>query len=84
MSTLTQDSQEKSPHASVDFLAETTVFTKQKESQQRLRFFLAETEGFEPSCRLPSKRISSAPRYDRFDTSPNINYIQMLFYSKSF
>ena len=30
----------------------------------------AETEGFEPSCRLPGKRISSAPRYDHFDTSP--------------
>ena len=30
----------------------------------------AETEGFEPSCRLPGKLISSQPRYDHFDTSP--------------
>ncbi len=34
------------------------------------RQILAEKEGFEPSCRLPDKRISSAPRYDLFDTSP--------------
>ena len=26
--------------------------------------------GFEPTYRLPDKRISSAPRYDHFDTSP--------------
>ncbi len=32
--------------------------------------FLAETVGFEPTCRLPGKRISSAPRYGRFGTSP--------------
>ena len=31
----------------------------------------AETEGFEPSCRLPGKLISSQPRYDHFDTSPD-------------
>ncbi len=36
------------------------------------RLFRAETEGFEPSWQFPAKRISSAPRYDRFDTSPHI------------
>ena len=30
----------------------------------------AETVGFEPTCRLPDNRISSAARYDHFDTSP--------------
>ena len=34
-------------------------------------FDLAEKEGFEPSRRFPDKRISSAPRYDLFDTSPH-------------
>ena len=29
-----------------------------------------ETVGFEPTCRLPDNRISSAARYDHFDTSP--------------
>ena len=33
---------------------------------------LAETVGFEPTYQLPDKRISSAPRYDHFDTSPCI------------
>ena len=37
----------------------------------RPRILSTETEGFEPSCRgLADKRISSAPRYDRFATSP--------------
>ena len=31
---------------------------------------VAEMVGFEPTYRLPDKRISSAPRYDHFDTSP--------------
>lgn len=29
-----------------------------------------ETVGFEPTCRLPDNRISSAARYNHFDTSP--------------
>ena len=29
---------------------------------------MAEKVGFEPTCRLPDKRISSAPRYDHFDS----------------
>ena len=32
--------------------------------------FLAETVGFEPTCRLPDNTISSRARYDLFDTSP--------------
>ena len=39
---------------------------------------LAETERFELSCQLPGKRISSAPRYDHFDTSPNAPYCNRL------
>lgn len=39
---------------------------------------MAETERFELSCQLPGKRISSAPRYDHFDTSPNAPYCNRL------
>ena len=35
-----------------------------------VRFTEAETEGFEPSCRLPDNLISSQARYGHFDTSP--------------
>ncbi len=35
---------------------------------------MAEEVGFEPTCELPRKRISSAPRYDRFDTLPRDIY----------
>ena len=31
---------------------------------------MAETVGFEPTCPEPDNRISSAARYDHFDTSP--------------
>ena len=31
---------------------------------------IAETVGFEPTCRLPDNLISSQARYDHFDTSP--------------
>ena len=34
-----------------------------------LQYFLAQREGFEPSCGVIHKLISSQPRYDRFDTS---------------
>ena len=33
---------------------------------------MAQREGFEPSCGVIHKLISSQPRYDRFDTSPYI------------
>ena len=32
-------------------------------------FLVAQREGFEPSCGVIHKLISSQPRYDRFDTS---------------
>ena len=37
----------------------------------KLYLHLAETVGFEPTCRLLDNRISSAAQYDRFDTSPS-------------
>ena len=45
-------------------------------------FHQAETVGFEPTCRLPDNRISSAARYDHFDTSPKIvlRYYKVLFW----
>ena len=33
---------------------------------------MADRVGFEPTCRSRDKSISSAPRYDRFDTCPHI------------
>ena len=33
-----------------------------------------QTVGFEPTCRLPDNRISSAARYDHFDTSAKHAY----------
>ena len=36
---------------------------------RELRFLLAQTVGFEPTCRFTDKLISSQPRYDHFDTS---------------
>ena len=35
-----------------------------------LDFSLAERVGFEPTCGVNHKLISSQPRYDRFDTAP--------------
>ncbi len=37
--------------------------------------FLAETVGFEPTCGFHRKLISSQPRYDHFDTSPSMLFI---------
>ena len=37
-----------------------------------LDFSLAERVGFEPTCGVNHKLISSQPRYDRFDTAPCI------------
>ena len=36
---------------------------------------LADRVGFEPTCRSRDKSISSAPRYDRFDTCPDLCYL---------
>ena len=44
-----------------------------KKSQIRLNLrLLAEMVGFEPTCPIKDKTISSRSRYDRFDTSPSI------------
>ena len=45
--------------------------TQKKKSQIRLNLrLLAEMVGFEPTCPVKDKTISSRSRYDRFDTSP--------------
>ena len=47
--------------------------TQKKKSQIRLNLrLLAEMVGFEPTCPIKDKTISSRSRYDRFDTSPSI------------
>ena len=46
---------------------------QKKKSQVRLNLrLLAEMVGFEPTCPIKDKTISSGSRYDRFDTSPSI------------
>ena len=46
---------------------------QKKKSQIRLNLrLLAEMVGFEPTCPVKDKTISSRSRYDRFDTSPSI------------
>ena len=46
---------------------------QKKMSQIRLNLrLLAEMVGFEPTCPIKDKTISSRSRYDRFDTSPSI------------
>ena len=49
-------------------------FSENENARKRnvYRHPVAEMVGFEPTYRLPDKRISSAPRYDHFDTSPCI------------
>ena len=42
---------------------------KKEHNSVRITFLLAQREGFEPSCGVIHKLISSQPRYDRFDTS---------------
>ena len=39
-------------------------------ANQALFTKMAETVGFEPTCRFTDNSISSRARYDRFDTSP--------------
>ena len=44
---------------------------QKKKSQVRLNLrLLAEMVGFEPTCPIKDKTISSRSRYDHFDTSP--------------
>ena len=43
---------------------------------------LAQTEGFEPSCRLPDNLISSQARYGHFDTAAkSLDIINAIFIS---
>lgn len=44
----------------------------QKSTSLSRCFLLAEMVGFEPTCPVKDKTISSRSRYDRFDTSPSI------------
>ena len=46
---------------------------KQKSTSLSRCFLLAEMVGFEPTCPVKDKTISSRSRYDRFDTSPYIS-----------
>ena len=47
---------------------------QKKKPQIRLNLrLLAEMVGFEPTCPIKDKTISSRSRYDRFDTSPYIS-----------
>ena len=49
--------------------------TQKKKSQIRLNLrLLAEMVGFEPTCPVKDKTISSRSRYDHFDTSPYSNH----------
>lgn len=49
--------------------------SKKKKSQIRLNLrLLAEMVGFEPTCPIKDKTISSRSRYDHFDTSPYSNH----------
>ena len=41
---------------------------------------LAQTVGFEPTCRFTDKLISSQPRYDHFDTTPYL-LLSQAYYS---
>lgn len=46
---------------------------QKKKPQIRLNLrLLAEMVGFEPTCPIKDKTISSRSRYDHFDTSPSI------------
>ena len=49
---------------------QSTIYHAIKKDAQRHLILLAERAGFEPACRLPDNRISSAARYDHFDTFP--------------
>ena len=48
------------------------ILLKKKKPKPKnwFRFSVAERAGFEPACRKPDNRISSAARYDHFDTFP--------------
>ena len=67
-----KSSLEPQNHGAIRFLTE-QFFQKQKCPQtQCLQAFVAEMVGFEPTDPVRDQRISSAPRYDHFDTAPCI------------
>ena len=47
-----------------------TIFAAKKGTSLSRCLLLAEMVGFEPTCPVKDKTISSRSRYDRFDTSP--------------
>ena len=49
-----------------------TIFAAKKGTSLSWCLLLAEMVGFEPTCPVKDKTISSRSRYDRFDTSPSI------------
>ena len=48
-----------------------TIFAAKKGTSLSRSLLLAEMVGFEPTCPIKDKTISSRSRYDHFDTSPN-------------
>ena len=54
------------------------VLTKiKKDSPKGEPFLMAEMVGFEPTCPVKDKTISSRSRYDHFDTSPYFNFVKI-------
>lgn len=47
-----------------------TIFAAKKGTSLSRCLLLAEMVGFEPTCPVKDKTISSRSRYDHFDTSP--------------
>ena len=47
-----------------------TIFAAKKGTRLSRCLLLAEMVGFEPTCPVKDKTISSRSRYDHFDTSP--------------
>ncbi|WP_304117548.1 hypothetical protein, partial [Phascolarctobacterium succinatutens] len=47
----------------------TLLHNKSRSQNDCGKHYLAETVGFEPTCRANGKLISSQPRYDHFDTA---------------
>lgn len=47
-----------------------TIFAAKKGTSLSRCLLLAEMVGFEPTCPIKDKTISSRSRYDHFDTSP--------------
>ena len=83
ISTLALD--ERAPHGFVGYANPRTLRCSvrdrptvkiNKRSENPTVHLLAQREGFEPSCGVIHKLISSQPRYDRFDTSAYKKHIK--------